>query len=168
MVRLIPLLLLALLLGSGCATSRQALPPVETAAIAILLYEREPQGLPRHERHELQRVLHWLDRDLVGQLRERGYATTPLKEMKEYEAEMGALLIISVDGFSAGRLVRRPRGLPTPGPATLDLSYRLLDPRGALLGQWRDGAHSHRGGTYCAQTLNQRAMARVVTLLAQN
>jgi hypothetical protein len=41
------------------------------------------------------------------------------------------------------------------------LFYKLLDARGPLLTEWQDGVHSLKGGTYCARTLNRRAVAKI-------
>ncbi|EKD34591.1 MAG: hypothetical protein ACD_75C02269G0003 [uncultured bacterium] len=40
-----------------------------------------------------------------------------------------------------------------------------LDESGGPLSEWRDGVGSSMGGTYCAQTLNKRALEKVVGLL---
>lgn len=163
----IPLLLLVVLLTlTSCGGREAEYLPGKSGRIAILSLHHDLQArTPGKQVMELQRVMSWMEKDLITELRNEGFETSFLKDMGNYSSSMGILFIINGEAFNAGRAGGIPSGEPGSGLSTLELSYRLLDERGALLAEWSDGAESRRGGTYCAQALNRRAMKKLETTL---
>lgn len=149
---------ISVLTGCGKSTVSQNLH--QQRFVAVLTVDGDLSDLLDYEVKELHRVLQWMDRDLLARLRKQDFSTSYLKNMKDYSDTMGDLFIVSVEYFNAGRK-NRPRNAPDKGPSTLELKYKLLDMKGALVAEWRDGADSRRGGTYCARLLNKRAVKRL-------
>jgi hypothetical protein len=155
-------LLTGILGGCGWKDANEA--PPRPAGIAIMTIDDQQQmEMESNEGEVLQQVMNWLDRDIVRRLRDTGLEISVLKDIKRYSSTMGPLFIINVESFNPGIAARLPRGKTGGGPSSLALSYKLLDERGALLDEWLDGAESIKGGTYCARTLNIRAMERIST-----
>lgn len=141
--------------------------PNRPNAVAVLtVADKERQQLPPDDRIELTRVMNWLDRDLIDHMRSNGIETVLIDDMKNYSSAMGPLFIINVEFFNPGTTPSLPRGRMGIPVSALDLSYKLLDERGALLTEWQDGEHSLKGGTYCARTLNRRAVDKITKTLA--
>lgn len=161
----IPLLFvlsLFLLLTMGCGKKETAAIPHRSDSIAIFtIADKERQSLSPDDQKELQRVMAWLDRDVVDLLRNKGFNTVLLADMKQYSSNMGPLFIINVEFYNPGITASLPQGRMGNPVSSLDLAYKLLDERGALLTEWQDGAHSIKGGTYCARTLNRRATEKL-------
>jgi hypothetical protein len=163
--------LMFFLITGGCVKQEAARESVEapshTSAVAVLtVADKERQQLPPDGRDELNRVMNWLDRDLIDHMRSNGIETILLDDMKNYSSAMGPLFIINVEFFNPGTSPSLPRGRMGIQISALDLSYKLLDERGALLTEWQDGEHSIKGGTYCARTLNRRAVDKITKTLA--
>jgi hypothetical protein len=108
-----------------------------------------------------------MDRDLLKIFKDAGYQPVLLKKMQDYRTDQGKLLIIEVERFNPGSRAARAFVGFGAGSASLDVNYKLLDERSALLTEWRDGVGSSKGPTYCAQTLNRRALAKVSPLLGR-
>ncbi|MDK9708518.1 MAG: hypothetical protein OEL83_15860 [Desulforhopalus sp.] len=158
--------------AGGCANKHEApieavQAPAQPNAVAVLtVADKERQQLPPDDRIELTRVMNWLDRDLIDHMRSNGIETVLLDDIKNYTSAMGPLFIINVEFFNPGTTPSLPRGRMGIPVSALDLSYKLLDERGALLTEWQDGEHSLKGGTYCARTLNRRAVDKITKTLA--
>lgn len=160
-------LILGLSLVNGCGTKKAETASRTTTPIALLtLSDGISESNPDMER-ELRLTLEWMDRDLLKLFRESGFQPLILKEMGEYRTDQGKLLIVNVERFNPGSKAARAFVGFGAGAASLDLGYRLLDERGALLAEWRDGVGSSKGPTYCAQTLNRRALAKVSPLFGK-
>jgi len=160
-------LLLCLSLCSGCGTKKKETAPRASMPIALLtLSDGISESNPDLEL-ELRLTLEWMDRDLLKLFRESGFQPLLLKEMGEYRTDQGKLLIVNVERFNPGSKAARAFVGFGAGAASLDLGYKLLDERGALLAEWRDGVGSSKGPTYCAQTLNRRALAKVAPLFGR-
>lgn len=160
-------LLFCLPLFSGCGSKKAETASRATTPIALLsLSDGINESNPDIER-ELRLTLEWMDRDLVKLFRESGFQPLLLKEMGEYRTDQGKLLIVNVERFNPGSKAARAFVGFGAGAASLDLAYKLLDERGALLAEWRDGVGSSKGPTYCAQTLNRRALAKAAPLLGK-
>lgn len=147
----------------GCGSKQQNYSLDQKRTVAVLSVSSKVADLVDYEKKELDRVVRWMDRDLIERLRKKKFKTSYLKEMKDYSKTMGDLFIINVEFFNGGRK-NRPSKAPDTGPSTLELKYTLLDARGALVAEWRDGADSRRGGTYCARLLNKKAVKRLNSL----
>ena len=148
----------------GCGKKETAVtpPPSRMETIAVLtVADKEREQLSAEDQRELQRIMAWLDRDLVDVLRDSGLEPILLHDMKNYLNTMGPLFIVNVEYFNPGVTPSLPRGRRDNPVASLDLNYKLLDNRGALLTEWKDGDHSLKGGTYCARTLNRRAVPKI-------
>lgn len=155
-------LLAGIMSGCGWKDATKAQP--RPAGIAIMSIDDQQQmEMEPDEGEVLQNVMNWLDRDIVRRLRDQGLEISVLKDIKRYSSTMGPLFIINVESFNPGSAAGLPRGKSGGGPSSLGLSYKLLDERGALLDEWLDSAESIKGGTYCARTLNIRAMERIAT-----
>ena len=139
------------------AAESNFLQPVDDKLVLLSLSEKTA-GQTKLEKDELQRVIDWMDRDILKRMRREGFVTSFIKDMKEYSSTMGTLAILDVIYFNSD-------GNRKKGPFSLEVNYKLLDRRGALLAEWTDGADSRRGGTYCARALNKRAMEKISTLL---
>jgi len=160
-------LLLCLSLAAGCGKKKADTAPVTAIPIALLTLDHGLGEQNADQERELRLTLDWMDRDLLKIFREQGFQPQLLKEMGEYRTDQGKLLIIDVERFNPGSRAARAFVGFGAGAASLDLGYKLLDERGALLAEWRDGAGSSKGPTYCAQTLNRRALAKVAPLLGK-
>lgn len=152
----------------SCGKSSTTPPPGSAGGLAILTIDKDFKDLPVWEWKELQRVLGWMHNDLRDELKGSGYVVTPIKDIKDYSSNMGKLLIVNIEHFYGGPVVRRPRGVVNQGLASLELSYKYLDSRGALLSSWQDGVNSMRGGTYCAEVLNNRAFEKLAMSSTMN
>ena len=164
MKRILLLFFLTLSLGTtaGCGRPQAVIEPVRSETIAVLTSaKKESRQLSHQDQKELRRVMSWLDRDIVELLRQNNFETVLLQDMQEYTSGMGPLFIINVEYFNPGVTTSLPRGRSGNPVSSLDLNYKLLDQRGALLTEWQDGVHSIKGGTYCARTLNRRAVAKI-------
>lgn len=109
----------------------------------------------------LDNVIDWMDRDIIKQLKSAGFNANLIKSKQDY-TKNGNLLVIDVDRFNAGSAALRVFVGFGAGAASLDLDYKLYNPQGKLLYQWKDGVGSSRGTTYCAQTLNAHAREKLV------
>lgn len=168
LILVLSLLLLAGLTG-GCGKNStpqaEIKPQVAGTRIAVLTLDGNLPNQTPDQARELDYVMQWMDRDIVKIMNQAGFQPVLIKEMQGYKPEMGKLLVIEVEHFNAGNRAARAFVGYGAGSASLDLSYKLLDENGALLSEWRDGVGSSRGGTYCAQTLDRRALDKVTGLL---
>lgn len=159
------LLMMSLLVVSvlgGCGKKRAKLNPGVSEDIAVLSMDGNLPGQTDDQIAELDRVLAWMDKDLITNLKRSGFNAVLIKNKKEYSAKMGDLLVINVEDFNAGnRALRGFIGFGA-GAASLDLEYKLLNANGENLLSWKDGVGSSKGGTYCAQTLNVNTQDKVV------
>jgi len=163
-------LLLLVGLTGGCATNstKEAdvkVKPQAGTKIAVLTLDGNLAGQSADQARELDMVMQWMDRDIIKIMRQAGFEPVLIKEMQGYKPDMGKLLVIEVERFNAGNRAARAFVGYGAGAASLDLSHKLLDENGALLSEWRDGVGSSKGGTYCAQTLDRRALDKVTGLL---
>ena len=167
MKRIAVILSLTLLLGltGGCVKKRAEVNPQVTRTIAILTLDGKLPNQTADQDRELKTVIDWMDRDLLKIMKQAGFQPVLIKDRQEYQPEMGKLLVVDVDKFNAGNRAARAFVGFGAGAASLDLRYKLLDESGGPLSEWRDGVGSSLGGTYCAQTLNKRALDKVVGLL---
>lgn len=137
------------------------------SSLAMLtIADKEKEQLSPDDQKELHRVMTWLNRDLVDLMRDNSFDIVLLDDMKDYASSMGPMLIINFEFFNPGATASLPKGRMGSPISTLDLSYKILDERGALLTEWQDGEHSIKGGTYCARTLNRRAVKRIADFFA--
>jgi len=81
--------------------------------------------------------------------------------MHETNGPVVCILDINVVFFNPGVTASLPQGRLGNPVSSIDMGYKLLDERGALLAEWQDRAHSIKGGTYCARTLNRRAVVKI-------
>lgn len=160
-------LLLCLFLVAGCGGKTTE--PVSSASIPVALLTLDDQITEKNLEleKELRVTVDWMDRDLLKIFRDAGYQPMLLKKMQDYRTDQGKLLIVAIERFNPGSRAARAFVGFGAGSASLDVSYKLLDERGALLAEWRDGVGSSKGPTYCAQTLNRRALAKVAPLLGK-
>ena len=171
MKRLVLMLSLVLLIGlaGGCTRNATetatAVKPQAGTRLAVLTLDGNLPGQTADQARELDMVMQWMDRDIVKILEKAGYQPMLIKDKQRYRPEMGKLLVIDVERFNAGNRAARAFVGFGAGAASLDLSYRLLHENGSLISEWRDGVGSSKGGTYCAQTLNRRALEKVNGIL---
>lgn len=172
MKQLTLILSLILLVGltGGCVKNGtreaevQAKPQAGTK-IAVLTLDGNLPGQTPDQVRELDIVMDWMDRDIIKIMNKAGYDAVLIKERQAYKRDMGKLLVIEVERFNAGNRAARAFVGYGAGAASLALGYKLLDENGGLLSEWRDEVGSSRGGTYCAQTLDRRALDKVSGLL---
>lgn len=170
MKQLTLILSLVLMVGltGGCGkngTKQAEIKPQAGTKIAVLTLDGDLAGQTADQARELDMVMQWMDRDIIKIMRQAGFEPVLIKEMQGYKSDMGKLLVIEVERFNAGNRAARAFVGFGAGAASLDLGYKLLDENGALLSEWRDGVGSSKGGTYCAQTLDRRALGKVSGLL---
>jgi hypothetical protein len=149
----------------GCGQKKAGPNPSVVRDIAVLTLEGEMSGLTADQTRELSNTVTWMDRDLIKNLNTAGFRAVLIKNMHEYKSDMGKLLIAEVERFNAGNRAARALVGFGAGAASLDLRYKLLDERGGTLAEWRDGVGSSKGATYCAETLNRRAVDKVISTL---
>ncbi len=167
MKRLALMLSLILLVGmiGGCGKKRVSLNPGVQKDIVVLTLDGDLPGQTADQIEALQSVLHWMDRDIIKNLKRSGYNAVLIKDRKEYKNSMGKLLIVDVDEFDAGSRAARVFVGYGAGAASLDLAYQLYDESGSIIEEWKEGVGSSKGGTYCAQTLNRKAIEKITNLL---
>ena len=155
------------LLGLSCCSSKEkaTLGPTAVKNIAVLTMDGNIPDKTAEQARELRITLEWMDHDLINTFNGSGLHTILLKERQDYNPEMGNLLIVDVERFNAGSRAARAFVGFGAGSASLDLNYKLFDDKGALLSEWRDDVGSSKGAAYCAETLNKKALEKVVTLL---
>lgn len=158
------MMLLLLGLAGGCGNKQPKLDPTATKDIALLTLDGNIPDQTADQIRELRITLDWMDDDLVQNFQHAGFRVILIKEMSAYRSEMGKLLIVNVARFKAGSRAARAFVGFGAGAASLDLQYSLLDEKGAVLAEWQDSVGSSKGATYCAQTLNKKALAKVVDL----
>ncbi len=158
-------LILMMTFTGSCGKKRVSLNPNVAKDLTVLSLDGNLPGQTDDQITELNRVLTWMDRDIIKNLKRAGFNAVIVKDMKEYKPNMGKLLIIDVEDFNAGNRAARAFVGFGAGASSLDLSYKLLDQKGVPLMDWKDGVGSSKGGTYCAQTLNHNAIEKITTLL---
>lgn len=158
-------LLLLVVIAGGCGKKSVSLNPGVVTNLAVLSLDGNLQGQTADQVVELKSVIRWMDRDLIKNLKKSGFNAALIKDKKDYQGDMGKLLIIDVEDFNAGNRAARAFVGFGAGAASLGLRYELLDETGTVVDQWQDSVGSSKGGTYCAQTLNRNALERVVNLL---
>ena len=150
---------LILSIAAFCSADESKFPQPVGDKLVLLSLSEKTAGQAKLEKDELQRVVDWMNRDILKRMRQKGFVTSFIKEMKAYSSTMGTLTILDVIYFHSAHGNRKK------GPFSLEVNYKLLDKRGALLAEWTDGADSRRGGTYCARALNKRAIEKISKLL---
>jgi hypothetical protein len=160
-------LLICLFLAAGCGKKTAEPAPSATIPLALLTLDDQLTEKNAELEKELRVTIDWMDRDLLKIFKDAGYQPVLLKKMQDYRTDQGKLLIIEVERFNPGSRAARAFVGFGAGSASLDVNYKLLDERSALLTEWRDGVGSSKGPTYCAQTLNRRALAKVSPLLGR-
>ena len=170
MRRLALVLSLLLLLGviGGCGKKKANLNPGVPKNIAVLTLDGDLINQSVDQQRELDRVLRWMDRDIIRSLKRSGFNADMIKDRGSYKPAMGKLLIVKVEDFNAGNRAARAFVGFGAGAASLDLDYTLHDEKGDTLLAWKDGVGSSKGGTYCAQTLNRNATEKIVHFLNGN
>ena len=152
-------------LVGGCGGGKHvSLQPNVQADIAVVSQRGETRDLTQDQVWELERVSKWMDTDIIKQLNKAGFRATLLDSPQKFK-NRGHLLIISVNHFKAGNRAARAFIGYGAGGSSLDLHYQLINSQGKTLQQWDDSVGSSKGGTYCAQTLNRNALARVVGIV---
>ena len=157
-------LVVFLFIGLSCGCGRKDtafLPPQATGLALVTVADEERQRLSPEDGIVLLQVINWLDRDIGRRLRDRGFEIALLPDEKSYKSTMGPLLIIYIDSFEPGIAANLPHRKASELPSALIVNYRLLDERGTVIVQWQDGAESIKGGTYCARTLNRKAVEKI-------
>lgn len=158
-------ILLLLGLTGGCSKKKANLNPSEVINIAVLTMDGNLPEQTAEQIRELKITLEWMDRDLIENLNSSGFNALLIEEMRDYKPEMGKLLVVDVQRFKAfNRAAMAFVGFGA-GSASLALNYKLLDEKGTLLSEWRDGVGSSKGTTDCAEILNRKALENVVDLL---
>jgi len=155
------LLIVLIALTSGCKSGAGSTYKAGAAGnISVLSLRGDTSAMTEDQIVELKRVGAWMDRDIITQLTRAGYNAKLLKSKGDFKG-LGHLLIIHVDKFNAGNRAMRAFIGFGAGASSLDLDYKLLNSKKKLVGQWKDGVGSSKGGTYCAQTLNRNAIKQL-------
>ena len=158
-------ILTAAIVLSGCGRKNVSLSPGITSDLTILTLNGNLQNQTEDQKVELNRVITWMDRDILKNMIQTGFNAVLVKDIKDYKQNSSKLLVINVDNFNAGNQAARAFVGFGAGASSLDLNYKLLDEKGAELLAWKDGVGSSKGGTYCAQTLNRNAITKITTFL---
>ncbi|MFH0781641.1 MAG: hypothetical protein V2B20_06755 [Pseudomonadota bacterium] len=152
---------------ASCGNKEIETAPSHFGSLAVFtIADKERKQLSPDDQRELHRVMTWLNRDIVDLLRDNSFEVVLLNDMKNYSSSMGPLFIINFEFFDPGATASLPQGRMGSPISSIDLKYKILDERGALLAEWQDGEHSIKGGTYCARTLNRRAITKIVDYFA--
>lgn len=149
----------------GCGRKNVTLNPGVANDLTILTLNDSVHNQTKDQEVELKRVITWMERDILKNMKRAGYNALLIKDMKDYKKTSSKLLIIDVDNFNAGNRAARTFVGFGAGASSLDLNYTLLDENGVELLGWKDGVGSSKGGTYCAQTLNRNTITRITTFL---
>jgi hypothetical protein len=163
-ILLLSMLLLLGLTGS-CGKKKTNLNPSGVKDIALLTMDGNLPEQTADQARELKNTLEWMNRDLIKGFNDSGYRAILIMDMQAYKAEMGKLLVVEVDRFNAGNRAARAFVGFGAGSTSLALNYKLLDEKGALLSEWRDGVGSSKGAIDCAEILNRKTLENVVGLL---
>ncbi len=147
---------------TGCGQKRAKLNPGATSDLVVLTMKGNLGIQEVDVINEFERVLTWMDRDIIDCIKIAGLNAPLIKAKRDYNAANGDLLVIDVDAFNAGSRAMRIWVGYGAGAASLDLDYKLKDKKGVVLKEWKDGVGSSKGGTYCAQTLNVNAINTLV------
>ena len=155
----------AAIILSGCGRKSVSLSPGIANDITILTLNSNLPNQTKDQEVELTRVITWMDRDILKNMKRTGYNAVLIKDIKDYKQNSSKLLVIEVDNFNAGNRAARAFVGFGAGASSLDLNYKLFDEKGDELLAWKDGVGSSKGGTYCAQTLNRNAINKITTFL---
>lgn len=161
---LITILTTAMILSS-CGRKSVSLNPGIASDLTILTLNGNLPDQTEDQKVELKRVITWMDRDIVKNMKRAGYNAVLIKDIKNYKKNSSKLLIIDVDKFNAGNRAARAFVGFGAGASSLDLNYTLLNEKGTEILAWKDGVGSSKGGTYCAQTLNRNTVTKLTTFL---
>ncbi|MBU1566142.1 MAG: DUF4410 domain-containing protein [Proteobacteria bacterium] len=161
---LVSMFLLLGLITGGCGEKKAQLNPLGVKDIAVLTMDGNLPKQKAKQARELRTALEWMDRDLVKNLSDSGFAAILVKDRQAYKPEMGKLMIVDVERFKASNRSARAFVGFGAGSASLALSYKLLDEKGILLSEWRDGVSSSKGAIDCAEILNRKALENVIDL----
>jgi hypothetical protein len=163
-VFLITIIAAAIIL-SGCGRKNVSLSPGIANDVTILTLNGNLSNQTQDQEVELTRVITWMDRDILKNMKQTGYNPVLIKDIKDYKQNSSKLLVIEVGNFNAGNRAARAFVGFGAGASSLDLNYKLIDENGDELLAWKDGVGSSKGGTYCAQTLNRNAINKITTVL---
>lgn len=159
---------LTIILGialTGCGGSSKVNSKLSTPIdLAILTLRGNTSGMTADQITELNRVMTWMDKDIITLFKKAGFNAVLIKSKSNYKSSQGDLLTVSVEKFNAGNRALRSFVGFGAGASSLDLSYKLYGSNKKVLKSWKDGVGSSKGGTYCAQTLNRNALAKVVPI----
>lgn len=155
----------AAIILTGCGRKNVSLSPGIANDLTILTLNGDLPNQTKDQEVELSRIISWMDRDILKNMKQTGYNAILIKDIKDYKQNSSKLLVISVDNFNAGNRAARAFVGFGAGASSLDLNYNLLDEKGGELLAWKDGVGSSKGGTYCAQTLNRNAINKITTFL---
>lgn len=150
---------------SGCGRKNVSLSPGIASDLTILTLNGNLPSQTKDQEVELGRVITWMDRDILKNMKRAGYNAILIKDVKDYKQNSSKLLVIDVDNFNAGNRAARAFVGFGAGASSLDLNYKLIDEKGSELLAWKDGVGSSKGGTYCAQTLNRNTINKITTFL---
>ncbi len=157
---LVVLLILLVTAVTGCNSSKSTYKTGAAGEISVLSLSGDTSEMTVDQVTELKRVKAWMDRDIIKQLTRAGYSAKMVKSRDDFKGP-GHLMIIEVDKFNPGNRAARAFVGFGAGASSIDLDYKILDSQKKLVGQWKDGVGSSKGGTYCAQTLNRNAIKQL-------
>lgn len=131
--------------------------------LVVLTLDGDLPGQTPDQVAALESVINWMDRDIIKQLKRAGFNASLIKNKSEYSKNDGNLLVVDVDRYNPGSAALRIMVGFGAGAASLDLDYKLYNPQGVMIYDWKDGVGSSRGSNYCAQTLNLHAKEKLVS-----
>lgn len=161
MRKMIAMIIGLVLLGagvSGCGKKAARLNPGVSPNLVVLTKDGDLPNQTLDQMNELDRVIGWMDRDLLASLKRAGFNASLIKNRSDYKPADGDLLVVDVESFNAGNRAMRAFVGFGAGASSLDLDYKLINSDGIVLKEWKDGVGSSKGGTYCAQTLNRNSV----------
>lgn len=157
---------IGLFTGCGGGAKKVALPERVSRNIAVLSLGADTSNLNQDQIALLNQSLNWMDRDIMQALGKQGFQPTRVNTENEFTgAGNGHLLKITItDHKMIPKGARFLAGMMA-GADRLSADFELLDPHHQTVLSWNDTQGSTKGGTYCAQTLNRNAVARIVAYL---
>ena len=167
MPRFIPLLLLLLFLAAcGGGSQRVTLPAGVATEVSVLVLDADTTGLSDDQVALLNQTLGWMERDLITQLKRKGFAPLRIAAAKDFTGKGHLLKVQVTDHKLIPKGARVWTGMMA-GADRLNVHYELSDGRGQTLLAWDDTQASTKSGTHCAQTLNRNATEKVAAQLSQ-
>lgn len=155
--------------GCGGGSKKVSLPQGVSADIAVLSLGADISSLNPDQIALLNQTLNWMDRNIMQTLGKSGFQPTRINAESDFTgAGSGYLLKIAItDHKMIPKGVRFMAGMMA-GTDRLGAHFDLVDRNHQTVLSWDDTQRSTKGGTYCAQTINRNAIAKIVDYFSKS